>query len=208
MIGVLDYGQGNLYNARNGLRRAGAKRVKVVETRSEIDKCSALVIPGVGSFSEAMKKLEPLRSCLREFVGEGKPLLGICLGMQVLFEEGEEGGKTVGLGLLAGSVRKLRGASKLPHIGWNSVLSNKRAGVPESLLWKGLPENPFFYFVHSYAGVPVEESVIIGRTEYGKKFVSAVQRRNVFGVQFHPEKSGKNGEKVLANFVELTEKWK
>ncbi|MFH1200446.1 MAG: imidazole glycerol phosphate synthase subunit HisH [Candidatus Micrarchaeota archaeon] len=201
MIGVLDYGQGNLFNARNGLLRAGAKRVGVVKTSRGILESDALVIPGVGSFSTAMARLAPLREAILEFSLQKRPLLGICLGMQVLFEEGLEGGRTKGLGLLRGTVRKLVGAPRLPHVGWNTVLA-----IGEGRLFAGIRNNPQFYFVHSYAAAGVGENAISGMTEYGRPFVSAVESGNVFGVQFHPEKSAGAGARVLGNFVDLAKR--
>ncbi|MFH1199519.1 MAG: imidazole glycerol phosphate synthase subunit HisH [Candidatus Micrarchaeota archaeon] len=199
MIGILDYGQGNLFNARNGLMRAGAKNAGIVRTSRQIAGCDALVIPGVGSFSTAMLKLALLRETILDFALQKRPILGICLGMQVMFDEGLEGGRTKGLGLLRGTVRKLVGAPRLPHIGWNTV-SSRGNGV----LFQGLPENPQFYFVHSFAAAGVNENTIAGVTDYGRPFVSAVETGNMFGVQFHPEKSGADGEALLRNFVKYS----
>lgn len=196
MIGVLDYGMGNLGSVSYALARIGARSV-VVRTAREIEECSALVIPGVGSFNAAMQELEKLKPAIKWFASTGKPVLGICLGMQVLFERGSEGGSCRGLGLLEGSVRKMRFAPKLPHVGWNNVRAKRK-----NSLFKGIPNGACFYFVHSYACELARECVL-GTTKYGKQFVSAAGKENVFGVQFHPEKSGAAGERLLKNFVEL-----
>ena len=203
-IGILDYGMGNIASAKAGLMRAGAKNAVVVSTACEISKCDGLVIPGVGAFKAAMQSIRSLgmEDAIMEFAGSGRPLLGVCLGMQILFDTGTEGGKTAGLGLLSGRVELLRGAPKLPQIGWNTVRTRK------SPLWKGIAQNPYFYFVHSYACFPKDGKIVIGTTRHGADFASAVMQGSITGVQFHPEKSGPVGQALLGNFVEFVEKWK
>lgn len=196
MMGILDYGMGNLGSVRQALERIGSQ-AKVVGRKGEIAACDALVIPGVGSFNAAMKKLYAFQGEIKEFAYAGRPVLGVCLGMQVLFERGSEGGNCSGLGLLEGNVEKLR-ARKLPHVGWNQA--NAKAG---SKLFEGVAKDSWFYFVHSYACNPYNKREIAATTDYQETFVSAVESKNVFGVQFHPEKSGTTGEKLLKNFSEM-----
>ena len=196
MIGLLDYGGSNLASVSSAFARLGAK-TRIVRRPGEISACDALVIPGVGSFNAAMERLAPLRPAISAFAESGKPALGICLGMQVLFEKGSEGGDVKGLGLLSGSVEKMGFAPKLPHVGWNTAVA-----VRESPLFRGLGKE-WFYFVHSFACKPSRESDLLAVTEYGQLFASAVERENVLGVQFHPEKSGAAGERLLKNFLEM-----
>lgn len=193
-IGLLDYGAGNLGSVSSALARIGAES-QIVKSSAGLRECDALVIPGVGSFAAAMKKLAPFRQAVREFAASGKPVLGICLGMQVLFDRGEEGGECEGLVLVRGKVEKMFFAKKLPHVGWNEV-----EPVKKSRLLEGVPRGSCFYFVHSYCCRPASKLDLLAFTDYGEKFVSAVERGNVFGVQFHPEKSGATGERLLENF--------
>jgi glutamine amidotransferase len=198
MIGILDYGMGNIGSVSYALERIGAKSAVVTDAQ-EIGKCDGLIIPGVGAFAPAMKRLEQLKPSLKEFVASGRPMLGICLGMEVLFDEGTEGGKCAGLGFLEGSVKKLEGAPKLPQVGWNTIEI-----TGESPLFAGVASGEYAYFVHSYACKPKKAGVTIATTEYGERFACAVGGGNVFGVQFHPEKSGAAGERLLRNFARMT----
>ncbi len=192
MIGVIDYGAGNLRSLTNALKFLEKKFriLNVPETKG----ISVLILPGVGAFGSAMEKLKKRGwvDLIKEWV-ENKPLLGICLGMQLFFDESEEEGTHAGLGILKGNVRKLpvKGLS-LPHMGWNEV-SLKR----ESPLLEGFPFPKYFYFAHSYCVLPEENEVIIGETEYGVIFPSIVGRENLLGFQFHPEKSGNWGLKLI-----------
>jgi len=205
MIGIIDYGMGNLRSVEKAFERIGYG-VKIVRTSEEIASSAKLILPGVGSFGQAMKNLrqldllEPLRDSLRD----GKPLLGICLGLQLLFQESEEHGLHEGLAVLRGRVRRLPGGVKVPHIGWNQVDIRS-----ENPLLKGIPDGSFFYFVQSYyvepGGAVSPESTttpprVIATTDYGIEFASVVARGNVFGVQFHPEKSQDLGLRLLKNF--------
>ena len=199
-IGVLDYGMGNLGSVSYALSRIGSKS-SIVSQAEGIDGCSALILPGVGSFGPAMGRLESFREPLAKFVRSGRPLLGICLGMQVLFERGTENGSYDGLGLLEGSVTKLAKAPKLPQVGWNTVEFAR-----SSRLMAGLRDGDYFYFVHSYACRPDSPDAVVCTTGYGTKFASVVEKGNVFGTQFHPEKSGAAGELLLRNFVGLAGK--
>ncbi len=196
MIGILDYGMSNLASVSSAFARLGEK-TRIARRPGEISACDALVIPGVGSFAAAMERLAPLRPAIYAFAESGKPVLGICLGMQVLFEKGSEGGEVKGLGLLAGTVEKMGFAPKLPHVGWNQVACKR-----PSPLFRGLGKE-WFYFVHSYACKPSQEADLLAVTEYGQLFASAAEWENVFGVQFHPEKSGEAGGRLLKNFSEM-----
>lgn len=194
MIGILDYGVGNLRSVERALTQVGAP-CKIVTSLVGVDK---LVLPGVGAFSAAMKHLAPLANEIRAFARSGQPLLGICLGLQLLFESGEEMGETSGLGLIPGSVRYLHRLPglKIPHIGWNVV--RFRPGSP---LGGGIPDASQFYFVHSLAAICADENDVDSRCEYGAPFVSSVCRGSIWGVQFHPEKSGEAGLKLLGTFA-------
>ena len=198
-IGIIDYGMGNLGSVSCALDRLGIKNI-FVQKEKELADCDRIIIPGVGSFNAAMNNIRMLglESGIKNFAAQGKPVLGICLGMQVLFMQGTEGGITRGLGLLKGTVEKLAFAPKLPHTGWNNVLSLK-----ESRLLKGIKNNSWFYFVHSFACKPALQDCILSVTEYGKQFVSIVEYKNIFGVQFHPEKSGRTDAILLNNFCKM-----
>ncbi len=187
-IGLLGAGYGNVFSVSNALAKAGAK---VVEAEAD-----AYVLPGVGSFASSESVKRQFSKQLSE-IREGKPLLGICLGMQLLFERSEEGGGA-GLGFFKGEVRKLK-APKLPHMGWNSV------SFDNSALGEGI-QKEWFYFVHSYACPP--SASVKGWCEYGQKVPAVVEEGNLFGVQFHPEKSGSAGRKLLENFMEAVRQWK
>ena len=210
MIVIADYGMGNLRSVQKALERVGG-RAEVSDKPDRVARAERLVIPGVGAFGDAMRALasrglvEPIRDLARR----GRPVLGICLGLQILFEESEEsadagpaGGPERGLGLLEGRVVRFNEAArrrglKVPHMGWNAV-----EVVRPSPLFEGLPpQGVYFYFAHSYYAVPRDEGVVIGRTEYGVPFASAVQAENVVAAQFHPEKSQAAGLAVLENFV-------
>ena len=186
-IRILDAGYGNRFSVAKALEKVGSV---IVEAQADVD---ATVLPGVGAFDTGAKNLEPARLAIQS----GKPFLGICLGVQLLFESSEEG-KGGGLGVLPGRVQKLN-ALRLPHMGWNTVRFD------DSVLGAGLKE-PWLYFVHSYACPPVAN--VRGWTSYGTWFPSVIEKGNLFGVQFHPEKSGKAGLKLLENFVEVVRQWK
>lgn len=191
-IAVIDHGAGNLVSIAQGLTRAGA-RVTVAETPDRLQDVDGIVLPGVGTTGAAMDRLtragfvDPLRSW------EG-PLLGICVGLQLFFDHSEEDG-TDALGLIGGRVSSLENAPLLPHIGWNDV------SFKPDPLFAGVPQDATFYFVHSYAVVPDDASVVVAETDYGTPFVAAARSGNRIGVQFHPERSGTAGLQMLANFV-------
>lgn len=200
MIGIIDYGMGNLKSVYNALDFLNAKS-KLIKTPSEISDVSKLIIPGVGSFSKAMQNLNDkgFTEPIREFAKSGKPVLGICLGMQLMADFGYEPEKTQGLGLIGGEVIKFENIEKrIPHMGWNSISIKK-----ESRLFDGIKRDADFYFVHSYYFVPEIESDILTLSDYGIEFTSAVSKDNITGFQFHPEKSQKQGLKILENFARI-----
>lgn len=199
-VAIVDYGMGNRRSVQKALEHVGARGV--LTSDPQVLRCSGgLVIPGVGAFPRAMSNLtdlglvEPVRSLARE----GMPILGICLGMQLLFEVSEEIEPTPGLGLLPGRVTWLGGGERLPHIGWNEVTFERPSALTE-----GLPQGGCaFYHVHSLAPRPERPADVVGSTEYGERFATIVERGNVAGVQFHPEKSSAHGLRLLANYVRL-----
>jgi glutamine amidotransferase len=195
VIGICDYGMGNRGSVVKAFERVGAD-VRMTDDLSVLEQASALVVPGVGAFPQAMDELRARRldKLVQRRAGEGVPVLGICLGMQLLFESSDEHDGATGLGLLPGTVRYLR-APKLPHIGWNLVSWER-----DSPLNAGLDGPRAFYHVHSLAP---ETDAVLGWGEYGERFATVVGRDNVFGVQFHPEKSSADGLALLANFARL-----
>lgn len=193
-IAVIDYQAGNLRSVENAFRKLGAE-VVVTSRGSDISSSDAVVLPGVGSFSQ-VKELSGMREEISAAVKE-KPFLGICLGMQLLFEGSAES-KDMGFGVFSGKLTRIK-AKKVPHIGWNTL--EFTAAGKESPLFEGLKNEDYFYFDHSFA---VKKSdAAIGMTDYGEKFVSAVGKGNLFGLQFHPEKSGESGLTILKNFLSL-----
>lgn len=201
MIAIIDYGAGNLHSVKNALDFLGADSV-VTGERDEIIKADKVILPGVGSFGDAMKRLDMtgLSDTAREIVKNGTPLLGICLGLQLMFEESEESPGVSGLGLFKGKAVKIpaNGGLKIPHMGWNSITITK-----DSKILKNIGEEPYVYFVHSYYVQAEDKSVISAYTKYGQRLDIAAECGNVFATQFHPEKSGDTGMKILKNFVEL-----
>jgi imidazole glycerol phosphate synthase glutamine amidotransferase subunit len=195
VITIVDYGMGNL---RNVLRACGEIGVKASVTSDPglVRSAAWLILPGVGAFGEAVRRIDELglRRPIVEHAKAGRPLLGICLGMQLLLDSSEESPGAVGLGLLSGTVRKLRGAVKVPHIGWNDVIP-----VSPSPLFPDPKETPVTYFVHSFCVGLIPETVAV--TEYGERFSASVQKGNVYGVQFHPEKSQIAGLNLLRRFT-------
>jgi glutamine amidotransferase len=193
-IVVIDHGAGNLVSIAQGLAAAGA-RVAVIDDPAGIDGAAGIVLPGVGSAAAAFDRLdaagfvEPLRHT-------PLPLLGVCVGLQLLFDGSDED-DAGGLGLIPGRVRRLRDTPRLPHIGWNDL-----EHLRPDPLFAGIPPGATFYFVHSYAPVPDEPGDVIARSDYGRPFVAAARRGRIAGVQFHPERSGRPGLRVLANFVD------
>ena len=195
-MAVLDYGVGNLHSAAKALDRAGAD-VRVVATVEEAAGAAGLVVPGVGAYGACLSGLASAggAAAVAGWLAGGRPLLGICVGMQLLFEASEEGPVSDGVGVVPGKLRRLTGQVKIPHIGWDEVTVR-----PGSRLFAGLGDGTRFYFVHSYAPEPDGEA-IAAVCDYGGRFAAAVEHGNLFGTQFHPEKSGRAGLALLANFV-------
>lgn len=195
---IVDYGVGNLKSVANAMKYLGLE-TRITGGGKELERASAIILPGVGAFPDAAEKLRDTgldREVIRQ--AEKKPVLGICLGMQLLFDMGHEVRPCAGLGLIPGRVDRIETAYKLPHIGWNSLTFQN--GSP---IFKGLEDGERVYFVHSFCAYADEEDTVTARTDYGPSVVAAVGRGNVFGCQFHPEKSGETGLKILRNFGEL-----
>lgn len=204
MIGVIDYGMGNIQSVLNAFARIGTP-ARTVTSGSDLAGCEALVLPGVGAFSKAMSNLRAagMVDGIRGRVADGVPLLGICLGLQLLADESEEHGRHEGLGIIPGRVRTIPvpAGYHLPHIGWNgvSITTQGRAG-----LFAGVPDDSCFYFVHSYA-LECDSRFVAATTDHGVPIVAAVQSGSVWAAQFHPEKSQANGFRLLRNFVQHME---
>lgn len=201
MIGIIDYNMGNLASVYNACHLIDAKAT-IVKDPNELKNFDRIILPGVGAFADAMEHLNEtgMKEAIYEFSKTGKPMIGICLGMQLLFESSQEFGHTEGLGLIDGEVvkfdkSKMHEDIKIPHMGWNTIINKEHS------LFDGL-ENPYLYFVHSYHAQTKEEN-IIGKTVYGYEFASAVNKDNVYGFQPHPEKSHDNGIKILENFIKI-----
>ena len=193
-IAIVDYGAGNLKSVRKALAYLGLESV-VTADAAELNRADGLILPGVGAFPDAMERLTPLVPALRAFAASGRPYLGICLGMQLLFDRSEELRPCAGLGLIPGRVERIPTALKLPHIGWNS-LSIRR----DNALTTGLREGDRVYFVHSFCGLCDRETDAAAFTDYGVPVLAMTARGNLFGCQFHPEKSGEVGLTILRNF--------
>lgn len=194
-VTIMDYGVGNLHSIAKGLERAGAAVSVSSDPRSLLE-AESIVFPGVGAFGAAVRTLMPVLPALRRCINEGTPALGVCLGMQIMFEKSEESAGE-GLGILSGDVRKLA-SGRVPQMGWNDVAHK---GDP---LFEGIPEKTQFYFANSFVCHPTE-SISVAETEYGEMFPSAVRNGMICGVQFHPEKSGPVGLRLLRNFVRIAE---
>lgn len=205
MIAVIDYGMGNLRSVEKALEISGADSI-VTSKPAVIDKCEKLVFPGVGSFGDAMKELKNHRLIgpIKYAIESGRPFLGLCLGLQLLFEKSEEAPGVKGLGVLAGEVKRFRpGALKVPHMGWNNIAYSVERIADRKKILKDIPNRSYMYFVHSYYVKPEDDSVILTTTDYGIKFASGVAMDNIYGLQFHPEKSQAVGLEILKNFVRL-----
>ncbi len=196
-LAIIDYGVGNLRSVEKAFAATGVEAI-ITSDAEELKRASRLVLPGVGAFAACMNALKEhgLVELVRERVADGVFLLGVCVGMQLLFEESDEFGRTEGLGFLRGRVRRFSDDLVVPHVGWNQISQRRR-----SPLFDGVADEAFCYFVHSYFCEPADESVVVGETEYGVNYASVVARGNICGVQFHPEKSQAVGLKILANFA-------
>lgn len=202
MVAIIDYDAGNLKSVEKALQKLGEDAV-ITREQTIIKKADKVILPGVGSFGVAMEQLKryELDQVIRETVAAGKPFLGICLGLQLLFEGSEESGGVAGLGLLSGSIRKIPDSEglKIPHIGWNCLsLQN------DGRLFRGIPEQSYVYFVHSYYLHADDAQIVKAVTEYGVQIHASIEQGNVFACQFHPEKSSTVGLHILKNFIKLT----
>ena len=201
MISIIDYGAGNLRSVQKAFEFLGYS-AEVTSDKEKILSADKVILPGVGAFGDCMRNLNSydVTDCIHKVIENKTPFLGICLGLQLLFEKSEESEGATGLSVFEGDIIEIPKCEglKIPHIGWNSIEYNK-----ECPIFKGLPENPFVYFVHSYYMNPKNKSIISAKTEYGAKLPIALWSENTFATQFHPEKSGDIGLTILKNFAEL-----
>ena len=197
MIGIINYGAGNLRSLKNAFEKISVSSA-IVNSPGELGKCSKIVLPGVGAFGEIMLNMRKcgMDRAIIDSIDSGKPFLGICLGMQALFEWSEENLGTSGLGVLKGQVRRFSGTLKVPQMGWNKIEIER-----DSKLFENIATGSFVYFANSFFPEPADNSLVLSRTTYGKPFCSALDKGNLFAVQFHPEKSGETGLRVLKNFA-------
>jgi len=193
---IFDYGVGNLLSLKTALEKAGLN-VTIGTTSADLAKADAIALPGVGSFTAALEKLNNVKEALQAKIQEGTPLLGICLGLQLFFESSEEG-PGEGLAFFEGRNIQLPNSVKVPHMGWNTLETAKR-----SELFDDIKEGTYVYFVHSLYPVPKDQTIVCTKTTYGTTFTSAVASKNIYGTQFHPEKSGEVGLKILRNFAKI-----
>jgi glutamine amidotransferase len=200
MIAIIDYGMGNLRSVEKGFLRVGVD-VMVTSDPEEVEMADGIVLPGVGAFRDCMRELKNLSlvDTIVDSIKKGKPYLGICLGLQVLFSESEEFGRCRGFDILSGRVVRFKVDDlKVPHMGWNQIRIRK-----DNPLLRGIEDNAYFYFVHSYYVVPDDESIISTTTDYGTEFTSMIWKDNIYAVQFHPEKSQRMGLQMLRNFGDV-----
>lgn len=201
MIAIIDYGAGNIQSVSKALAHIGCEAF-ITRDKDKILKADGAVLPGVGSFGDTMDTMTEygIKDTVIEYAKSGKPFLGICLGLQLLFPKSEESPEAEGLGIFDGSITKIPSGEglKIPHIGWNSLDIKKNDG-----LFKGIGKNPYVYFVHSYFLNASDKSIVSAQTEYGVTIDAAVEQENVYATQFHPEKSGETGLKILRNFADI-----
>jgi glutamine amidotransferase len=203
MIAIIDYGMGNLRSVEKGFLKAGVG-AKVVEDARSVDDAKAIVLPGVGAFKDCMRNLADMKltDSIVKSIKKGKPYLGICLGLQILFSESEEFGLSRGIDIFRGKVVRFpKSELKVPHMGWNPVKIKNRPPI-----FDGIEDETYFYFVHSYYVAPEDPSLVSGTTDYGLEFTSMIWKDNVFATQFHPEKSQTVGLKILKNFGDFVRK--
>lgn len=201
MIAIIDYGMGNLRSVQRAFEYVGAEAI-VTTDRATIESASAVVLPGVGAFGKAMSNLEQagLTDVIRQVIAEERPFLGICLGLQLLFEESDEMGQHRGLGVFGGQVKRFEVGLKVPQIGWNQIHAQRASPLLESVA-----DGSYAYFVHSYYVAPADPEIVLATTDYEIDYASIVGQGNVFGIQFHPEKSQAVGLRILRNFTALVE---
>lgn len=196
MINIIDYKSGNLKSISNGFKKIGAD-YQITDDKEIIANSDYLVLPGVGAFGSAMENLKPFEEIIKEHVADDKPFLGICLGQQVLMGSSEESPGVEGLNLFKGHAEKLQEGVKIPHMGWNKLKVTNDSPILDGI------DGEYFYFVHSYHVIPDDDEIIAGVCEYGGEIVASLSQNNLFSTQFHPEKSGKAGLKILKNFTNL-----
>lgn len=199
-IAIINYNMGNIKSVENAFKKIGAE-IKVTKSPGTIMNADAVVLPGVGAFGDAVKNLKELKlyDVIKEVIYRNTPFLGICIGLQVLFEFGMEGGKNKGLGIFEGIVKKIPEGVKIPHMGWNRLkILNKK-----SRLLEGIKDGESFYFVHSYIAECEDKSIISSTAEYGVDITASIECKNTYGVQFHPEKSSICGLQILSNFINI-----
>ena len=196
MITIIDYKSGNLKSISNGFKKIGAD-YQITDDMQIIADSDYLVLPGVGAFGSAMENLKPFEEIINEHVNDGKPFLGICLGQQVLMGSSEESPGIEGLNLFGGHVEKLPEGVKIPHMGWNRLKVKNSSPILEGI------DGEYFYFVHSYHVIADDENIIAGTCDYGVEVIASLSQNNLFSTQFHPEKSGNAGLKILKNFTKL-----
>ena len=201
MIAIIDYGAGNIQSVNKALRHIGCDTI-ITRDKEQIFKAEGAVLPGVGSFGDTMDTINSygIKDTVIEYTKSGKPFLGICLGLQLLFPASEESPEAEGLSIFDGTITKIPSGEglKIPHIGWNSLDIKKTEG-----LFKGLEQNPYVYFVHSYFLNASDKGIVSAQTQYGVTIDAAIEKGNVFATQFHPEKSGETGLKILKNFADI-----
>jgi len=197
VLAIIDYGVGNIRSVYMAFRRLGLE-ARITSDARALARARAVVLPGVGAFGDAIESIRSLglAEAILSIIEDGVPFLGICVGLQLLFEVGEEMGEHRGLGVLEGRVRRFPEGRPVPHMGWNQI--DQRRPIP---LWRGVPDHSYAYFVHSYYADPVDRSVIAATTDYGLDYPSAVARGNLYAIQFHPEKSQDVGQRILRNFA-------
>lgn len=204
MIAIIDYGMGNLRSVQKAFEKF-CSNVIVSASANDILKADKIVLPGVGAFKTAMDELKKrgLIDPIKESIEKGRPFLGICLGLQLLFSESEEGGRIKGLDVIKGKVKRFKHKDglKIPHMGWNRIEAKSKGG--RAKIFDGVGDGSYMYFVHSYYAAPKDKDVILCETDYGRNFTSGVHKDNVYGFQFHPEKSQSAGLKIVENFVNL-----
>jgi len=199
VIGIIDYGAGNLKSVHKALEHLGAQ-AGIISTPKQVECADKVILPGVGAFGKAVEAIDRLglRKSLQQVIADGRPFLGICLGLQLLMQASEESPGAVGLGVLPGTVVHFPAGNKVPHLGWNIVRQNRSCA-----LWRNIPDDSFFYFAHSYYVRLQDETLSVGFTDYGDWIPVALNRQALFAVQFHPEKSQKAGLMLLNNFIHL-----
>jgi glutamine amidotransferase len=198
-IVIVDYGAGNLHSVTRAVVQAGVRPL-VTSSARYVEEAEGLIVPGVGAAADTMLNLRrhDLVEPIREYIDSGRPFLGVCMGQQALFDVSEEGGEHECLGVLPGRVVRFENGLKVPHMGWNHVRQARKHPI-----FEGIPDNSYFYFVHSYYPRPSDDAITVGETEYGVTFPSVVARDNVVATQFHPEKSGEMGLRMYANFLRI-----